>query len=232
MTGTPSGRVDFTRDEWAKALARAYLTDQIIARHAAIMDKYDPGKQVALAVDEWGGWFSGERTPSSLYLESTLRDALIAGLSLNIFNQHADRVRMANIAQMVNVIQSLVLTRGGQMVVTPTWHVFDMYKVHQGATQVPLDLTTPDYVEGATRLPTLHASASRDGAGKVHISIVNMDPARAAPIDMALAGLAAHHASAETITAEKIDTRIMFDGKDPFVPRAIASVALANGHRR
>jgi len=93
---------------------------------------------VAIAVDEWGAWFDSEKdAPSQLYLESTLRDAVIAGMSLNIFNNHADRVRMANVAQMVNVIQSLVLTQGAKMVVTPTWHVFDLYKVHQNATMIP-----------------------------------------------------------------------------------------------
>lgn len=106
---------------------------------------------------------------------------MIAGLSLNIFNNHADRVRMANIAQMVNVIQSLILTRGKEMVVTPTWHVFDLYKVHQGATQIPVDVDTPDYVQGTTRLPTISASASRDAAGKLHLSIVNLDPTSPPP---------------------------------------------------
>lgn len=220
--------VAFTLDDWARALARASLTDQIVARHAAIMDRYDPEKTVALVVDEWGAWFDSEKdAPSALYLESTTRDAVIAGLSLNIFNRHADRVRMANLAQMVNVIQSLVLTRGKDMVVTPTWHVFDLYKVHQGATLIPVDVATPDYEEGKTRLPMLSASASRDSAGVVHLSIVNLDPVRAAPVRAVLAGQAARVASARTITADRIDTRVRFDTPDPFVPRDLPGVTLA-----
>ncbi|WP_267347068.1 alpha-L-arabinofuranosidase C-terminal domain-containing protein [Sphingomonas sp. GM_Shp_2] len=220
--------IGFNRDDWAKALGRAHLTDEMIRRHSAIMDRYDPKKEVALVVDEWGAWFDSERdAPSALYLESTLRDAVIAGLSLNIFNAHADRVRMANIAQMVNVIQSLVLTRGKEMVVTPTWHVFDMYKVHQGATQVAVDVSTPDYVEGTTRLPTLNASASRDAAGKVHLSIVNLDPGRAAPVEAVLAGITRRQVTASTITADRIDRRIEFGKEDPFVPQAISDLSIA-----
>jgi alpha-N-arabinofuranosidase len=128
---------------------------------------------------------------------------------------------------MVNVIQSLVLTRGKDMVVTPTWHVFDLYKVHQGAMLIPVDVATPDYVEGTTRLPTLSASASRDAAGVVHLSIVNLDPVRAAPIRAVLAGMSGRTASARTVTADRIDTRIRFDAPDPFVPRDLSGVALS-----
>jgi alpha-N-arabinofuranosidase len=220
--------VGFDRTGWAKALARATLTDELIARHAAIMDRYDPEKKVALAVDEWGAWLASEPGASSLYLESTLRDAVIAGLSLNIFNRHADRVRMANLAQMVNVIQSLVLTKGAEMVVTPTWHVFDLYKVHQGATQIPVDIGTPDYVEGASRMPQVSVSASRDAGGVLHLSIVNLHPDRAAPVAATIAGAIGRTASAETLTAARIDTRIEFGKADPFVPVRLDGVRLAD----
>jgi len=211
--------IGFGTDQWASALARAHLTDELIRRHAAIMDRYDPKKQVAIAVDEWGAWFDSEKdAPSQLYLESTLRDAVIAGMSLNIFNNHADRVRMANVAQMVNVIQSLVLTQGAKMVVTPTWHVFDLYKVHQNATMIPVDVQAPDYVEGAVRLPGLSVSASKGAAGALHLSIVNLDPAAARPVRIDLKGGTWRKASARTLTAATIDTRIRFEGADPFVP--------------
>jgi alpha-N-arabinofuranosidase len=221
--------VGFDRAGWAAALARANLTDDLIARHAAVMDKYDPQKRVAIAVDEWGAWFQSEKdAPSQLYLESTLRDAVIAGLSLNIFNRHADRVRMANLAQMVNVIQSLVLTDGAKMVVTPTWHVFDLYKAHQGATQLPATVQAPDYVEGATRLPGLSVSASRDRSGTLHLSIVNLDPSSDRAIQVALNGGAWSRAAARTLTAAAIDTRVRFDAPDPFVPRSVP-VRIAKG---
>nr|WP_241769351.1 alpha-L-arabinofuranosidase C-terminal domain-containing protein [Sphingomonas melonis] len=220
--------VGFDRAGWAKALARATLTDELIARHSAIMDRYDPEKKVALAVDEWGAWFASEKGASTLYLDSTLRDAVIAGLSLNIFNRHADRVRMANLAQMVNVIQSLVLTRGSEMVVTPTWHVFDLYKVHQGARQIPVDVGTPDYVEGASRMPQVSVSASRDAGGVLHLSIVNLHPDQPAPIAATLAGASGRIATAETLTADRIDTRIEFGRKDPFVPVRLDGVQLTD----
>jgi alpha-N-arabinofuranosidase len=221
--------VDFPEADWAAALARANFTDELIRRHAAIMDKYDPEKKVALAVDEWGAWFDSEKgAPSQLYLESTLRDAIIAGMSLNIFNRHADRVRMANIAQMVNVIQSLVLTDGPRMVVTPTWHVFDMYKVHQGATLIPVDAQAPDYVHGDTRLPSLSVSASKDAGGKLHLTIVNLDPARASDVRINLKGGAWRQARGEVLTAARIDTRVRFDAPDPFIPVSLPTSLAGN----
>jgi alpha-N-arabinofuranosidase len=217
--GKKGRNVGFDTGEWASALARAHFTDELIRKHSAIMDRYDPEKRVALAVDEWGAWFASEKdAPSQLYLESTLRDAVIAGLSLNIFNSHADRVRMANIAQMVNVIQALILTDGPRMVVTPTYHVFDMYKVHQGAASIPVDVRAPDYVEGEVKLPGLSVSASKDSAGKLHLTIVNLDPARASDVRIALDGGTWRQARGQVLTADRIDTRIRFDAPDPFVP--------------
>jgi len=216
--------VGFGLPDYAAALKRTHFTDELIARHAAIMDRYDPDKQVALAVDEWGAWFESEKdAPSTLYLEATLRDAIIAGMSLNIFNRHADRVRMANVAQMVNVIQALILTDGPRMVVTPTYHVFDMYKVHQGARLVPAHVNAPDYVEGETRLPGLSVSASRDERGRLHLTIVNLDPANVRDVGIRLSGDRFRQAQAQVLTADRIDSRIRFDAPDPFVPRPLAT---------
>jgi alpha-N-arabinofuranosidase len=221
--------VGFDEAGWAAALARADLTDELIRRHSEVMDRYDPEKRVALAVDEWGAWFQSEKNaPSQLYLESTLRDALIAAKSLNIFNRHADRVRMANLAQMVNVIQSLVLTQGSKMVVTPTYHVFEMYQVHQGAQALPAAVRTPDYVQGDVRLPSIDVSASRDASGKLHVTIANLDPGRANRLNIRLDGGRWHRANARVITADRIDTRITFDKADPFVPRPLPA-RLAGG---
>jgi alpha-N-arabinofuranosidase len=216
--------IGFGEADWAAALKRAHFTDELIRRHAAIMDRYDPEKKVAIAVDEWGAWFDSEKdAPSQLYLESTLRDAVIAGLSLNIFNAHADRVRMANIAQMVNVIQALVLTRGEKMVVTPTWHVFELYKVHHGATLVPAEVRAADYVHGDVRLPGISVSASRDAAGKLHLTVVNLDPARASRIAVSVKGGKWRQAAGKVLTAAAIDTRVRFDAPDPFVPKPLAT---------
>jgi alpha-N-arabinofuranosidase len=168
----------FDEAEWFGTMRKAAHADQVIGLHAAIMDRHDPQRRVSLVVDEWGTWHDVEpgTPPSFLYQQNTLRDALVAGLLLNTFNRQAARVRMANLAQMVNVLQALLLTDDRMMVLTPTYHVFDMYQVHQDAVLLPVDLRGPDYWYGDERIPALDASASRDGAGRIHVSVCNVDP--------------------------------------------------------
>lgn len=168
----------FTESEYVHTLKEALRIETIIERHEAIMDKYDPGKSVALFVDEWGVWTDVEPgTPRyAMYQQNSLRDALVAASMLNIFNNHADRVRGANLAQTVNVIHSLILTRGDQMVLTPTYLVFDLYKVHQGARLLPLKINSPLYINGTDTVAAINASASRDSLGRTHITLVNLDP--------------------------------------------------------
>ena len=141
------------------------------------MDKYDPEKKVDMIVDEWGGWYDvmPDTNPGFLYQQNTMRDAMIAGMNLNIFNNHADRVKMANLAQTVNVLQAVVLTEGNKMILTPTYHVMEMFKVHQDAVLIPLALKTDDYEHNGQRLPAISASASKSKEGLVHISLVNID---------------------------------------------------------
>ena len=137
-----------------------------------------PNKRVALVVDEWGIWTNVEpgTNPGFLYQQNSMRDAMVAGTTLNIFNNHCDRVRMANLAQTVNVLQALILTKGHQMLLTPTYHVFDLYKVHQDAKLLPLQISAaPDYTVDGQKLPALNVSASLDSTGAVHISLVNLD---------------------------------------------------------
>ena len=151
------------------------------------MDKYDPQKRVALIVDEWGAWHAVEpgTNPGFLYQQNTLRDALVAGMTLNIFNQHCDRVRMANIAQTINVLQAMILTDKEKMLLTPTYHVFEMYTVHQDATLLPTDLTCERLpVRRARRSPACSVSASRDKAGKIHVTLCNLNPNAPAEVDL------------------------------------------------
>lgn len=180
----------FDEAAWHATLQRTLRMDEFIQKHAAVMDKYDPQKHVGLMVDEWGTWYDAEpgANQGALYQQNSLRDAVVAGLNLNIFNQHSDRVQMANIAQTVNVLQSVILTNKEKMIVTPTYHVFEMYKVHQGATLLPLDVTAPEYTLSGSSIPAVHASASRDKSGKVHISIVNLDPNREGKISLRIVG--------------------------------------------
>jgi alpha-N-arabinofuranosidase len=142
--------VDFTEQQYFTTMQRAWLMDSLIQKHTAIMDQYDPKKKVALVVDEWGGWYNVEKgsNPGFLYQQNTMRDAMIAGMTLNIFNNHSDRVRMANLAQTINVLQAVILTEGAKMLLTPTYHVMEMYNIHQDATFLPVTVATNDFVSG------------------------------------------------------------------------------------
>ena len=158
--------------------------DGLVTTHSAIMDKYDPQKKIALVVDEWGAWYAPlpGSNPGFLVQQNSLRDALLAALNLNIFARHADRVRMANIAQMVNVLQAMILTDKEKMVLTPTYHVFKMYVPFQDATFVPVTFDAGTYTHGEITLPRVDAIAARDGAGKLWLAVTNLDPTRPAEI--------------------------------------------------
>ena len=216
----------FGEKEWHATLVRTLRMDEFIQKHSAIMDKHDPQKRVGLLVDEWGTWYDAEpgRDMGALYQQSTLRDAMVAAVNLNIFNRYADRVRMANIAQMVNVLQAMVLTDKEKMVLTPTYHVFRMYKVHQGATLIPIDLNAPEYKLDQASVPSLHASASRDAEGRLHLSIVNLDPARAAEITTT--GASIKSVSGEILTAPAINAMNTFDQRDVVKPARFSGYKL------
>ena len=177
---------DFTDKEWYLTLRKTLKMKEIIETQAAIMDKYDKKRQVGIMVDEWGTWYDCEpgTNPGFLYQQNTIRDAVVAAINLNIFNKHADRVVMANIAQMVNVLQAVILTDGENMILTPTYHVFDMYKYHQGAELVS------SYVENETigledenMVPALSESVSIGKDGRLHITIANLSIDKSYDID-------------------------------------------------
>jgi len=179
---------NFTEDQYFKIMKSALWMDTLVTRHAAVMDKYDPKKRVALVVDEWGGWYDVEAgtNPGFLYQQNTMRDAMIAGVTLNIFNNHADRVRLANLAQCVNVLQAVILTKEEKMILTPTYHVMEMYNVHQDASLIPIKVQSNDYVFDNKKLPAVSASASKDKSGLTHISLVNIDAHQPQEIRIAL----------------------------------------------
>jgi len=179
--------IDFEEDMWFATLRNTMLVEGYIKEHLAVMDEYDPEGKIKLIVDEWGTWY--DKLPGTkdgfLQQQNTVRDAVAAGINLNIFNNHADRISMANIAQIVNVLQSVILTKGKDMVKTPTYHVFKMYNVHQGARLIPMDIETEDYSFNGESIPALTASASeRDGV--TNITITNADPNRPKVIDCKL----------------------------------------------
>jgi len=211
----------FGEAEYAQILKSTLEMDGLIQTHSAIMDKYDPQKKVALVVDEWGAWYAplpGSQ-PGFLVQQNSLRDAILAALNLNIFARHADRVRGANIAQMINVLQAMILTDQEKMVLTPTYHVFKMYVPFQGATVVPVSLGAGSYVHGDVTLPRLDALAARDTAGKLWLAVTNLDPNRPATVEARLAGLTPKSAAGETLTAPKVDSVNGYDAPSAVAPK-------------
>ncbi len=181
---------EFTTAQYFASMREALRMETFVQNHIAIMDKYDPKKKVALVVDEWGGWYDTEpgTNPSFLYQQNTMRDAMIAGVTLNTFNNHCDRVRMANLAQTVNVLQAVVLTDGPKMLVTPTYHVMEMYTVHHDALMLPVETGSLPCIAGKDTLQAISVSASRDREGFTNISLVNIDPVERHEIEVTVGG--------------------------------------------
>ena len=219
--------VGFGETEYAQILKSTLEMNDLIAKHSAIMDKYDPQKKVALVVDEWGGWYAPlpGSTPGFLVQQNSLRDAILAALNLNIFAQHADRVRMANIAQMINVLQAMILTDKEKMVLTPTYYVYEMYVPFQGATFVPVTFDAGTYTHDGISLPRVDAIAAKDKAGKLWLAITNVDPNQSAELEVSLAGINAKSAAGETLTAPKVDSVNTFDAPNTVVPKPISAKA-------
>ena len=219
--------VGFGETEYAQILKSTLEMNDLIAKHSAIMDKYDPQKKVALVVDEWGGWYAPlpGSTPGFLVQQNSLRDAILAALNLNIFAQHADRVRMANIAQMINVLQAMILTDKEKMVLTPTYYVYKMYVPFQDATFVPVTFDAGTYTHDGITLPRGDAIAAKDKAGKLWLAITNVDPNQSAELEVSLAGINAKSAAGETLTAPKVDSVNTFDAPNTVVPKPISAKA-------
>lgn len=196
---------EFNEKEYFSTMQHCLYMDELIKRHSTIMDKYDPAKKVGLAVDEWGIWTNVEPGTNGafLYQQNSLRDALVAATTLNIFNNHCDRVRMANLAQTINVLQALILTKGNQMLLTPTYHVFDLFKVHQDAKFLPIQFNSPDYTIGDQKIPAVNVSASQDSTGAVHISFVNLNATGAITISAALNGIEWKNVTGQVLTSDK-----------------------------
>lgn len=199
---------EFDEKAWYKTLAKAWYMDTLVRGHSAIMDEYDPARKIGLIVDEWGAWYTVEpgTNPGFLYQQNTVRDALVAGITLNIFNKHADRVRMANLAQTINVLQSVILTEGADMLLTPTYHVFDLYKEHQDSELLESTLETPEVgLEDEYRLPMVTESASRAADGTLHITLTNASLTQGFPIEVEIPGYAARNAVGRIVTGAMAD---------------------------
>lgn len=222
---------DFAEDEWFSTLKKTLYMDELITKHSFIMDQYDPDKKIGLIVDEWGTWYDVEpgTNPGFLYQQNTIRDALVAGTNLNIFNNHCDRVQMANIAQTINVLQSIILTEGEKMLLTPTYHVFNMYKVHQGANLLQLDINSPEYIYNGESIPQVNASASIDSENKIHISLCNMKPNEKVDINCQLRGGNCSHVNGSVVTAGAMNQHNTFENNDNVKPQVFNGATLKNG---
>ena len=223
--------IEFDEAAWAETLAGAWKMDELITKHTAIMDKYDPDKKIFLAVDEWGTWYGQDpgTHPGFLRQQNSLRDALVAAIHLNIFAKHADRVRMTAIAQMVNVLQAMILTDGPKMVLTPTYHVFKMYKPYMDGKVLPIELTSPWYNKNQWTMPAVSASAVRDTAGVVHVALANADPDQRMTVSATLTGLTATSATGQVLTAPAINALNSFDAPNTVVPAAFNGAQVSGG---
>jgi alpha-N-arabinofuranosidase len=222
--------VVFDEEKYYQTLAAALRMDELVRKHSIIMDEYDQVKSVGLVVDEWGTWYDvAEGTnPGFLYQQNTMRDAIVAGLTLNIFNKHCDRVKMANLAQTVNVLQAVILTLDDKMIKTPTYHVFDLYKGHHDAWLLESDVESQDINSGEFTMPDLHVSTSLNDDGLVHATLVSLSSHNAQDIKGKLVEMGVKNASARILT-EKIDAHNDFDIPERVKPQAFDKIEIIDG---
>ena len=229
--GSKGSSVDFDEEDWFATLEKALLMDELITKHSTIMDRYDPEKRVGLVIDEWGTWYDvlPGTEPGFLYQQNTLRDALVAGIHLNIFHTHSDRVYMANLAQLVNVLQAVILTDKEKMILTPTYHVLRMFNVHQDAELLPFELETEDYVYKGDTIPAVSGSASKDSEGTVHISLCNLNPNKDISVRCELRGTTQRDVTGEILTAPQMNAHNDFDKPDVVVPTEFTGAEVVDG---
>ena len=210
----------FPKEEWYSLIESAKKMDELITKHSTIMDKYDPEKRVGLIVDEWGSWLAVEKetNPGFLYQQNSIRDAMVASLTLNIFHRHADRVKMANIAQMVNVLQAMLLTEREKMIKTPTYHVFDLYKYHQDA--ILLD------AYGDISETTDYTISKKEGT--IALSVTNYDLQKEEKMIFSLSGLELGESEGWIVTASEMDAHNTFENPDNVSKKELTSYKITN----
>jgi alpha-N-arabinofuranosidase len=219
---------EFSRQQYFGTMKQAMRMEELISGHEAIMDTYDPQRILALVVDEWGGWYDVEpgTNPAFLYQQNTMRDAMLAGVTLNIFNNHCRRVRMANLAQIVNVLQSVILTDKEKIILTPTYHVMEMYNIHQDATMIPVKLDNIFYVEGKDSLPAISVSASKNNNGITNISLVNIDPGKINIVRILLPDSIFKWEHGRILESPRIQDHNSFDEPDKIMPRIFSGAKM------
>ena len=218
----------FSEEEYFTTMKRALLMDELVTKHSAIMDKYDPKKKKALAVDEWGGWYDVEPGTNGAFLfqQNTMRDAMIAGTTLNIFNNHCDRVKMANLAQIVNVLQAVILTNEEKIILTPTYHVMEMYNVHHDAVMLPVQVASNKYIFEKDTLDAISVSASKDKNGTTHISLVNIDAGKMQTVTINLKGAKYKTVNGRMLNSAKLQDYNSFEKPSSIVPVTFKNATL------
>jgi len=229
--GKKGSATGFGEDHYFDVLRMCLHIETAIDRHMEIMDKYDPEKRVALVFDEWGTWYDVEpgTNPGFLYQQNSMRDALVAALTLNYLNARCDRIKMANIAQTINVLQALIFTDGDQMVLTPTYHIYDMYQVHHDATLLPQTLNGPDYVMGSDSLAAISASASMDEEGLIHLSLVNINPGQDIQMEVEVRGKTSAEVTGQVLSSRELDGHNTFLHPEVVVPVAFEGARFKKG---
>ncbi|HWW68725.1 MAG TPA: alpha-L-arabinofuranosidase C-terminal domain-containing protein [Duganella sp.] len=224
---TKGAALGFKEGEWISTLANTLKMDQIIKDHGAVLDKNDPGKKIGLMIDEWGTWYAdADASSSALYQQNSLRDALVAALSFHIFHEHAERVPMTTIAQMVNVLQAMILTDKEKMVLTPTYYAFQMYVPFQDAKTLPLAIKdNTSYTLGATTIPGVSASAARAKDGKLYLALVNTDPHQAVDVAVDVAGTKVKGAAGKVLTSAAMDAHNTFQNPQVIKPAPFGALA-------
>ena len=230
--GSKGSATNFNKDDYYWTMGKCLEIEDVVRKHIQIMDKYDPQKKIDLMVDEWGTWWDEEpgTINGHLYQQNTMRDAFVAALTLNVFHKYTDRVRMTNIAQIVNVLQSMILTNGPKMLLTPTYYVFQMYNVHQDATFLPMDLICDKAkVRGGREVPMVSASASKDKNGRIHISLANVDVDNVQSITLDLQGQKIGSVKGRILTSASINDHNTFEKPDVVKPATFDGAKIEKG---
>ncbi len=232
--GTAGTATQYTNDQWYELLHRATAVEQLIIDQRACLDEFDPQRKIGLIIDEWGTWHPP--TPGEplnhLWQQNTLRDALAAALTLDTFHRHADKVIMANIAQVVNVLQAMVMTDGDRMLRTPTYHVFDLYQSHQDGTSIRVEIASRDVKfpvgENLQKMPIVSGSASVKNQN-LTLSIVNVHASLPVDVEIDLRGRVITDAQVHTLTHSDLTAHNTFDNPDELIPQS--EVHIASGSR-
>ena len=228
--GHKGSATQFDEKEYFTTMNKTMFMDELLQKHITIMDKYDPRNRVGLIVDEWGNWFDVEpgTNPGFLFQQNTLRDAMVASVNLDLFNKYCRRVKMANIAQTVNVLQAMILTKDDQLVKTPSFYVFKMYTVHHDATLLPSDVQCEKYSVDNESIPAISTTASKDASGKIHITISNLNPNKAIDVTCDIRGMAkVNFEKGSIVTGEKINSYNDFGKKEEVTLKEFSDVKVS-----